>query len=84
MSIYKTKRWRNKRVQILRRDKHLCQICLRYGKKTDAVTVHHVKHVEDYPELAFVDENLISLCNDCHNKEHPEKGKKSNQKRRYS
>ena len=28
--------------------------------------VHHIKPLEDYPELALELDNLISLCNDCH------------------
>lgn len=40
----------------------------------DATTVHHIKHLDEHPELALVDSNLISLCADCHNKAHPEKG----------
>ena len=36
--------------------------------------VHHIKERTEYPELALTLENLISLCNACHNKEHPEKG----------
>jgi 5-methylcytosine-specific restriction endonuclease McrA len=35
--------------------------------------VHHIKPIEQYPELALVDENLESLCFACHNIEHPEK-----------
>jgi 5-methylcytosine-specific restriction endonuclease McrA len=40
----------------------------------EAKEVHHIKHLEDYPELAFDDNNLISLCSACHRKMHPEKG----------
>ncbi|MCQ2113333.1 MAG: HNH endonuclease [Bacteroidaceae bacterium] len=50
--------------------------CRRYGKKREATTVHHIKHLDEFPELAFDDKNLISLCGKCHNKMHPEKGKK--------
>jgi 5-methylcytosine-specific restriction endonuclease McrA len=32
--------------------------------------VHHIKPLSDYPDLALVLENLLSLCNSCHNKEH--------------
>lgn len=73
-SFYQSNAWKAKRKAILRRDNYLCKKCLRYGRRTEASTVHHIKHLEDYPELAFVDSNLISLCNACHNKEHPEKG----------
>lgn len=74
--IHKSMRWRKKQEQILRRDKYLCQDCKRYGRRVDATEVHHIKHVDEYPELAFESSNLVSLCASCHNKRHPEKGKK--------
>lgn len=71
---YKNKKWQKKRAAILRRDGYLCQECKKYGRRREAVTVHHIKHAETYPELAYTDSNLTSLCNACHNKMHPEKG----------
>ena len=73
-AFYKSKPWLKKRAAILRRDGFLCQNCLRYGRRRDATTVHHKKHLDDFPELALIDSNLVSLCESCHNKEHPEKG----------
>ena len=74
MFDYKSGKWKRKRRSILKRDKYLCRECKKYGRRRDAQTVHHIKTVELFPELAFVDSNLISLCNACHNKAHPEKG----------
>ena len=71
---YKSKRWKSKRLAILRRDKYICQECKKYGKRKEAVTVHHIKHADTHPELAYDDNNLESLCQGCHNKKHPEKG----------
>ena len=71
---YKSKKWKRKRELVLRRDGYLCCECKKYGRKREAVTVHHIKHVDEFPELAYTDGNLISLCNACHNKMHPEKG----------
>lgn len=71
---YKSKRWKRKRLAILKRDKYICQECKKYGKIKEAVTVHHIKHVDTHPELAYIDNNLESLCQGCHNKKHPEKG----------
>ncbi len=34
--------------------------------------VHHIKHLQDYPELALTDSNLMPLCFDCHKEMHPE------------
>lgn len=61
---------------MLRRDGYLCRECRRYGRTTEATTVHHIKHYRTNPELALCAENLISLCESCHNKKHPEKGKR--------
>jgi 5-methylcytosine-specific restriction endonuclease McrA len=72
--IYKDPRYLRARAAALARDKYLCQECRRYGRTTPAQTAHHIKHVEDYPELAFDENNLKSVCWSCHNKEHPEKG----------
>ena len=73
-TFYKSRAWQRKREAILRRDKYICQNCKRYGRKTEATTVHHIKHLEDAPELALDNDNLVSLCAACHNKLHPEKG----------
>ena len=84
---YNDPRWNHpvygKRVQILRRDGYRCRECRRYGRRVEATHVHHIKPVEFFPELAFVDENLVSLCAKHHNKKHPEKGRKPTV-RRYS
>lgn len=74
---YRSSAWKRKRLHILRRDKYLCQDCIRYGRRREATTVHHIKHADEYPQLAFCDDNLISLCEACHNKRHPEKGSRS-------
>ena len=74
--FYKSKKWRRKRERVLKRDNYVCQKCKRYGKNVEATTVHHIKHLKNYPELALDENNLISLCERCHNKEHPEKAKK--------
>ena len=72
--FYSSTAWRRARVKILSRDDHLCQECLREDRLTPANVVHHIKELEDYPELALTEENLESICYACHNKEHPEKG----------
>lgn len=66
---------------MLSRDEYKCQICKRYGRQREATTVHHIKHFDEFPELALESDNLISLCEACHNKMHPEKAKKANKTR---
>lgn len=77
--FYHTGRWITKRRAILQRDHNQCQHCRAKGRYTKADTVHHLKHLRDYPELALTDDNLISVCENCHeNIYHPEKHKKKN------
>ncbi|MDE6706851.1 MAG: HNH endonuclease [Oscillospiraceae bacterium] len=73
-TFYKSAVWKRKRAVIMRRDGYQCQDCKRYGRLREAVTVHHIQHLDEHPELALQSENLISLCAECHNKRHPEKG----------
>lgn len=73
-AFYLSAKWKRKRKAILARDDYKCQMCKRYGRTTPAQTVHHIKHLDEYPELALDSNNLISVCNKCHNKLHPEKG----------
>ena len=72
-AFYHTKEWKKKRLEILKRDHRACCKCRARGIYTQAVTVHHVKHLTDVPELALTDSNLMSLCLACHDREHPEK-----------
>lgn len=72
-SLYKSMYWENKREEILRRDHYQCQRCLgKFGdvkriKLKKANTVHHIVELKDNPDLMLDDDNLISLCNNCHN-----------------
>ena len=52
---YKSKRWRRKRMRILRRDGFRCRECGRYGLAVDATTVHHAWPAEDFPEFEWED-----------------------------
>lgn len=68
--FYLSKKWREKRKKILIRDRNECQICKSKGKHTKATIVHHIKHYKDYPGLALVDANLVSVCFYCHEELH--------------
>lgn len=76
MFDYNSKKWARKRKNILRRDGYKCKVCAAYGKSVPAKIVHHIKDAAEYPECAWDDSNLESVCMACHNKLHPEKGNK--------
>lgn len=66
MSVRKTSghRWALIRDRVLRRDNGLCQMCLRSGRTTAASEVDHI--IPDFKGGSDDDENLQSLCHDCH------------------
>ena len=68
--FYKSRLWRNKRNEIMRRDNNECQSCKEKGKMKPADVVHHIKHLKDHPYLALENDNLISLCHRCHYHKH--------------
>lgn len=73
--FYRTYTWKKKRMQILERDRHACQECRKQGRYTEAALVHHIKHLQDEPALALTDDNLESVCKECHEKLHPERNR---------
>ena len=70
-SHYHSAKHRKWRERVLKKDKYLCQECLRFGVKTPATHAHHKKPVKDFPELAYKVENGVALCTACHNKIEP-------------
>lgn len=72
-AFYISGRWIRLRAEALKRDNKECQQCKARGKARRAKTVHHIKHVKEHPSLALSMDNLMSLCNECHNEVHPEK-----------
>lgn len=63
----KTTRWKKLRTYILRRDKFLCQRCLRkYGTANSSeLQAHHIKSRKNFPELVYDPTNIICLCKTC-------------------
>ena len=84
--FYKSNAWARARRAALERDLWLCQDCMAARRRGEmvkpraATVVHHIKPVEMYPELRLELSNLISLCESCHNKRHPEKGGRPGEK----
>lgn len=63
-------RWTHLRAYILKRDKYLDQVALRYGKRIEANTVHHVFPRELFPQFTYEAWNLISVSHKTHNRLH--------------
>nr|WP_309099079.1 HNH endonuclease signature motif containing protein [Fredinandcohnia onubensis] len=68
--FYKSSSWIRKREKILKRDDFLCRECRRYGRSTEATTIHHIHPLHERPELRLTNWNLLSLCSKCHDKMH--------------
>ncbi len=70
--FYRSKEWEKVRQYVIRRDKYLCQKC-----GSPAEEVHHKIHLSpeniNDPEIALSPDNLVSLCRDCHFREHGNK-----------
>ncbi|UXR83217.1 HNH endonuclease signature motif containing protein [Staphylococcus sp. IVB6214] len=80
--FYRSKAWRKIREVALDRDNHLCQKCLEDGKITDAKIVHHIVYVDQDFNKALNLDNLMSVCQKCHNQIHA-KDANFNNKNKY-
>ncbi len=84
--FYHTAAWKRARKAALMRDHGMCCDCMDrfragYGiRPRRADMVHHIIPLEARPDLAYRLDNLRSLCNQCHNERHPEKGRRARKK----
>ena len=66
-AFYKTPEWEAVRALALARDGYHCVMCRRKGILTIATMVHHIIPVKkDWSKRLDLD-NLVSLCESCHN-----------------
>ena len=78
--FYSWTEWRALRPDVLDLDHHECVRCRELRRKyRRAKIVHHVKHLEDRPDLALSvwdpetgERQLVSVCKQCHEELHPE------------
>lgn len=60
--------WRKKSIEIRKRDKGLCQVCIRllYNTQTqynfDTIEVHHITPLEEDMSKGLTNTNLLSIC----------------------
>jgi len=81
--FYSSRAWRRLRAEALRRDEHKCVWCRQAGRyavdragrrvSVVATVVHHKIPIEERMDLALCFDNLVSLCDSCHDAAHPEK-----------
>ena len=66
--FYRSKAWKSKRKEIIGLDKGLCVRCLlKYGiVTTEHLEVHHIEPLIQYWEERLQNNNLITLCVQCH------------------
>lgn len=62
----KTKEWYQRRSTILKRDNYKCIKC----NSTENLHVHHKAYVIGRDPWEYTDEYLVTLCSNCHEKEH--------------
>ena len=58
--------WRKLRRMALQRDHYLCQLRVSSKCTKIATEVHHIKSLEEFPELGLNIDNLTSCCWWCH------------------
>ena len=87
--FYISKEWRKLRKDVIEEAKGECQICKCRGLYAPANTVHHVQYVRKHPRYALsktytfkgeVKQNLIALCNACHEEVHNYRHEKKEEK----
>ncbi|MFT8392387.1 MAG: HNH endonuclease signature motif containing protein [Liquorilactobacillus ghanensis] len=80
--FYHSREWRAVRQTVLERDCYLCQECRRNGIVKQGNTVHHKIHLRDDWSKRLDMNNLETICQQCHNREHFEKGYSNSKRKR--
>lgn len=70
--VYHTKQWDIAKRQVSLRDNSLCRLCFSNCSWTASQLVHHIVEVEEDSTLVYSADNLISLCESCHQQVHAE------------
>ncbi len=68
--FYSSKNWIKVRDIIKNLDNNLCLVCLDNNELNNMDTVHHIEELKEDWSRRFDKDNLISLCESCHQKIH--------------
>ena len=68
-AFYDSALWARTRAYILRRDRYMCTRCHNPAQEVHHIIRLSVDNIND-PNITINPDNLISLCRDCHFKEH--------------
>lgn len=63
----KNPKWQKKRLEILNRDEFTCRHC---GDKETTLHVHHLRYKKKSDPWDYENEELITICEECHEIEH--------------
>jgi 5-methylcytosine-specific restriction endonuclease McrA len=56
-------KWQRKRLEILQRDNFKCRCC---NDEDTQLHIHHKKYISGNKIWMYADDDLITLCEDCH------------------
>lgn len=69
-SLLKHPLWQRKRLEIMQRDGFTCQICGKGINDGTPLNVHHKKYIFGMKPWEYTNDNLITLCENCHKTQH--------------
>ena len=65
----KTSAWLRKKYEVMNRDNFVCSNCL-CDNYESRLEVHHIGYKMDKKAWEYPDNFLVTLCRECHQKEH--------------
>jgi len=65
--LLKDPRWKDRRLQILERDKWQCNCC---HSSEPSLNVHHRRYIPGRKPWEYLDEDLVTFCEHCHGQHH--------------
>ena len=71
--LLKDGRWQIRKTEIMRRDNFTCQKCGARAIDGAFLNVHHVKYRKSAKPWEYEDNELVTLCEDCHKAIHDKK-----------